>query len=108
MNSEDLDKITSSFKEKLGDESYALISDDIGILLTKNSETQSLINKKDEDIRSLTEKNEKLVKANGSLLQQVSVGIDPMSKDDDDDDSQKKSFNFKDAFDEKGRFKEKM
>ena len=108
MNSEELDKITSSFKEKLGDDSYALISDDIGILLTKNAEVQNNLNKKDEEIQKLTDRSEKLIRANGSLLQQVSMGIDKRVLETDDEDTPKKSFNFKDAFDEKGRFKSKM
>ena len=108
MNSEELDKITSSFKEKLGDDSYALISDDIGILLTKNAEVQNNLNKKDEEIQKLTDRSEKLIRANGSLLQQVSMGIDKRVLETDDEDAPKKSFNFKDAFDEKGRFKSKM
>ena len=84
MNSEELDKITSSFKEKLGDDSYALISDDIGILLTKNAEVQDNLNKKDEEIQKLNDRSEKLIRANGSLLQQVSMGIDKRVLETDD------------------------
>ena len=105
MNNSELTNITNSFKEKLGEENYALISDDIGILLTKNSEVLEELDKKDNEIKDLSSRNEKLVSANGSLLKQVSMGVD---KEIVEVNETKKSFNFKDAFDEKGRFKEKM
>lgn len=66
-----------------------------------------MIVNKDKEIARLNSLNEKLVSANGSLLQQVSVGIE-RNPHATEDDPPKKSFNFKDAFDSKGRFKEKL
>lgn len=107
MNSEELNTFLDSMKEKLGEENSALISDDLGNLITKNTEiTNTLINK-DNEIKRLNDLNQKLVSANGSLLQQVSAGIE-RNPHDVEEDTPKKSFNFRDAFDEKGRFKTKM
>ena len=42
MDNGELNEFISNIKEKLGDESSALISDDLGILLTKNNEALKL------------------------------------------------------------------
>lgn len=107
MDSGELNTFLDSMKEKLGEENAALISDDLGNLITKNTEVANMIVNKDKEIARLNSLNEKLVSANGSLLQQVSVGIE-RNPHATEDDPPKKSFNFKDVFDSKGRFKEKL
>lgn len=106
MNSEDLQKITDSMKSKLSDEEYAKISDDIGILITKNTQSFNESVKKDEKITKLESDKEKLVSANGNLLQQISMGEDNFSNNSKvKKEEEKKSFSFKEVFDEKGHFK---
>lgn len=103
MKEEDITKISESIKEKLGEESAALIADDLGILITQNKEVQDILHKQEEQITTLKDTNEKLVLANGNLLRQV-----PMGKAEDnkpEDTSIKKSFNFSEMFDEHGNFK---
>lgn len=107
MDSEELNTFLDSMKEKLGEENAALISDDLGNLITKNTEIYNTINNKDKEITRLNDLNQKLVSANGSLLQQVGAGFERNTRE-VEEDTPKKSFNFKDAFDEKGRFKKKM
>ena len=108
MNSEELNTFLDSMKEKLGEENSALISDDLGNLITKNTEVYNMMGNKDKEIANLKSLNEKLVSANGSLLQQVSAGFEKNPHERDEEDTPKKSFNFRDAFDEKGHFKRKM
>ncbi len=108
MDSSELNTFLDSIKEKLGEENSALISDDLGNLITKNTEVANMMSNKDKEIERLNGLNEKLVSANGSLLQQVSAGIEKNPHGTKEDESTKKSFNFRDAFDEKGRFKQKM
>ena len=107
MNSEELNTFLDSMKEKLGEENAALISDDLGNLITKNTEVFNTLNNKEKEITRLNDLNQKLVSANGSLLQQVGAGFEKSSHE-VEEDTPKKSFNFRDAFDEKGRFKQKM
>ena len=107
MKEEDIKQITDSIKEKLGEETYATISDDIGILFTKNTEVQNQINELNENVNGLTEKNSKLASANASLLQQVPMGLDN-SKPSQIDDKPTEPFNFKSLFDEKGNFKKTL
>lgn len=108
MDSGELNIFLDSIKEKLGEENSALISDDLGNLITKNTEVFNTLNNKEKEITRLNDLNQKLVSANGSLLQQVGVSLEKNSHETNDDDPPKKSFNFRDAFDEKGRFKQKM
>ena len=44
MNSEELEKMISSIREKLGEENSALISDDLGLLISSNNNTINQIN----------------------------------------------------------------
>lgn len=107
MNSEELEKMISSIREKLGEENSALISDDLGLLISSNNNTINQINSLNNDVKTLKEKNDNLVSANGKLLQQV-----PIAKIDDesqkDPEPKHNSLNLNDVFDEFGRFKKKM
>ena len=102
MKEEDLIKLTDSIKEKLGEESSALIADDLGILYTQNKSVLEDLENKSKEITTLKDTNEKLVLANGRLLQQVPMGKEEPKQV---EESIKKSFNFKDMFDEHGNFK---
>ena len=96
-------EITSEIESTLGKENFATISDKIGELLTGNSQNMQEIAKRDEEIKKLTDRNEKLVSANGALLQKI-----PMEKAsevrNDKEDVPKKKISLKDAFDAKGNF----
>ena len=107
MNSEDLEKITNSIKEKIGDELSGVIADDLGLLLTNNTKVYNDLQKKDNEINTLKDRNEKLVVANGNLLGQIPMGQDDNKKE-DKEDKQPKAFDFADMFDAKGNFKTKI
>lgn len=103
MLNEELEAITSSIKSKLGEEATALIADDLGNLITKNTQVHNDLMSKENEITKLKDDKEKLIIANGNLLQQVPMS-NPSSKPKEDEE-EKKSFNFRDLFDEKGKFK---
>ena len=104
---EDLLKgITDSITEKLGEENASIIADDIGKLITANTQTIETINSLSEKISTLEETNQKLVAANGSLLQQIPTVADFEKHQNEDATEEKKTFNFKDAFDKSGYFKD--
>lgn len=96
-------ELTGKIEETLGKENSAMISDTLGELLTGNSENLKAIAERDEQIKKLQDRNEKLVAANGALLQKV-----PMERADTKEDSNKeeapKKINLKDAFDKHGNF----
>lgn len=103
MKEEDLTKLTESIKEKLGEESSALIADDLGILYTNNKEVVNKMSEQEKEIARLKDTNEKLVLANGSLLQQVPMGKSEPEKQ--EESTKKKSFDFAEVFDSHGNFK---
>lgn len=103
MNDDKIIELTSKIEETLGKETTAMISDTLGEILTGNTENMKAIAERDAKIKTLQDRNEKLVSANGALLQKI-----PMEKADDKVDSEKteapKKINLKDAFDKNGNF----
>lgn len=105
MKEEELKAITDSISTKLGEENSAIIADEIGKLITKNSESLTNISNLNKEISTLKDTNQKLVSANGSLLQQIPMGTISKKEEKPMVEEEKKSFNFRDFFDEKGNFK---
>lgn len=96
-------ELTGKIEETLGKENSAMISDTLGEILTGNTENMKALAEKDSMIKSLQDRNEKLVAANGALLQKI-----PMERSIDKEESKEKEapkkVNLKDAFDSKGNF----
>lgn len=105
MKDEELLAITESIESKIGKEASGMIADDIGMLLTKNSEVNNFISKQSEEIKSLKDRNEKLVVANGNLLQQIPMASDYDTHQSKEEVKEEKSFDFRSVFDSKGNFK---
>ena len=94
-------ELTGKIEETLGKENTAMISDTLGEILTGNTENMKA--ERDEQIKKLQDRNDKLVSANGALLQKV-----PMERSSDSREEKKevpKKINLKDAFDANGNFK---
>ena len=102
MQDNDLQAIIDSISEKVGTENSALIADDVGKLITINSSVVDEMKKKDQEISRLTSTNEKLVVANGNLLQSIPMGKE---KKEEPKEEVRKSTSLKDCFDSKGNFK---
>lgn len=103
MKEEELKAITDSISSKIGEENSAIIADEIGKLITSNSTTLNNIEKLNKEITNLKDTNQKLVTANGSLLQQIPMG-NATPKKEEIIEEQKNHFNFRDFFDSKGNF----
>lgn len=105
MNEDDLMKIADSIQEKVGKEDSAAIADDLGMLITKNSEALKTIADKERQIQELKSKNEKLVIANGNLLQQIPTGVeDDSSSRGEPEPEPEKPISLKACFDARGNF----
>lgn len=101
MKNEDLKAITDSIEEKIGKENSGIIADDLGKLFTLNKQTIDSINKLESEKADLISKNDKLIVANGNLLQQI-----PMEKEPEKEKEEEyKPFNYRSIFDEKGNIK---
>ena len=102
MKNEELEVITSTIKETLGEESTALIADSLGLLMSENNKVYTSMQAKDKEIAQLKENNDRLVKANANLLQRVPIAA-PEPKVVKEEP--KKTISLRDCFDEKGNFK---
>lgn len=103
MDDDQILELTGKIEETLGKENFAMISDTIGEILTGNSQNMKALQERDDNIKKLQDRNEKLVSANGALLQKI-----PMERSIEKEDSNKKEapkkINLKDAFDKNGNF----
>lgn len=103
MDDDKILEITGKIEETLGKENFAVISDNIGELLTGNAENMKALADRDAEIEKLKDRNEKLVAANGALLQRVPMERVESKVQPKEQDTQPK-LSWKDAFDSKGNF----
>lgn len=104
----DIDTFRKSIEEKLGEDNSALIADDFATLITFNAEREKSIKSRDDEISKLKKDKETLISANGNLLQQISQESEEVLKPKMEEKDEKKPFDFRSVFDEKGNFKKKM
>ena len=103
MGDEELTKIIDGLQDKLGKENSAVIADDLGVLISRNAETQNVLKDRVEKIEKLRERNEKLILANGNLLKQIPAeGSEPVKYH--EEKAEKKAITFTDIFDAHGKF----
>ena len=102
MDDDKILELTGKIEETLGKENFATISDTIGEILTGNSLNMKAIADRDKNIQILEDKNDKLVSANGALLQKI-----PMERSTEKESTEEKKpapINLRDAFDKNGNF----
>ena len=100
-----IDEITNSIKEKLGEEESGKIADDLANLLIHDKTLNDSIKEKDSSIEKLKNDKDILVNANANLLLKI-----PSGKADDEnfeasrkDEENPKVFDFRSCFKD-GRF----
>ncbi len=100
-----IDEITNSIKEKLGDEESGKIADDLATLLIHDKSLNDSIQNKDKEIEKLKNDKDLLVSANANLLLKIPAGKE---SDEEFSTSQKmeenKPFDFRTIFQD-GKFK---
>lgn len=106
MDEDKLTKIMDSITDKVGKDAAATIADDLGQLITENSNTLKELENRASKIKDLESKNEKLVAANGNLLQQIPMaeGSAVGRGNAKQAEEAPKTISLKDAFDSKGNF----
>lgn len=105
MTDDDILEITGQIEQTLGQDNFATISDKIGELLTGNSENMKIIAEKDAEIDKLKDRNDKLVSANGALLQKVPMGYEQNERKKEEKENPQPKLSLKDVFDNKGNFR---
>lgn len=104
MDDDKIIELTSKIEETLGKENAAMISDTLGEILTGNTNNMKAIADRDAEIAKLKERNEKLVLANGALLQKVPVGFEKPASSEEKSSEKSAKLDWKDAFDKNGNF----
>ena len=106
METKKFNTFIENMQKKLGKESASKIADDIGTLISDNSEMNKEISTKDNEIEKLKTDKENLILANGNLLQQVSAGTEDIfsNKPKEKEDKKEEPFSFKAQFDKNGEF----
>ena len=106
MNEEQMENLINSIRQKLGDENAGVIMDDLGTIITANATMNNTIKTQENKIKTLKQDKDNLLAVNGNLLQQVPMGQTdfPNNKREEKKEEQK-HYSFKNAFDEKGNFK---
>lgn len=104
MTEEELNKINDNIKEKIGEEAFAMIGDDLGTIITGREVMEASIKERDDSIADLKSKNEKLVAANAQLFKQIPVGHTTV-REDSEEESPTRNVSLKDCFDSNGNFK---
>lgn len=103
MTEDELNTINNNIKEKIGEEAFAMIGDDLGTIITGREVMEQTIKERDDSIADLKSKNEKLVAANAQLFKQIPVGHN--SRETEEEESPTKNISLKDCFDASGKFK---
>lgn len=104
MNIED---ITNSIKEKLGDEEAGKIADDLASLIINDKSLNESISNKDKEIQKLKDDKDLLVSANANLLLKIPAGKDSdesFYNDNRKEETEPRYFDFRECFKD-GRFK---
>lgn len=96
-------ELTSKIESTLGAENFAMISDTVGEILTGNTMNMQAIADRDKEINTLKDRNDKLVTANGALLQKLPVGKKEEPKEKIEEKTPKE-ISWNDIFDKKGNF----
>lgn len=99
-----LEEKLKEMQKKLGKENSGKIADDIASIISYDSARTKDINNKNEEIDKLKSDKEMLIQANGNLLQQISTESEEVLKPKEVEKEQKKNFDFRSVFDEKGNF----
>ena len=106
MTEEELNTISNNIKEKIGEEAFATISDDMGKIITGRETMAKDIKERDDEITGLKDKNQKLVDANASLFKQIPKSSDDKVKDSEESEGgMYKDIPLSSAFDKSGNFK---
>lgn len=105
MEEKEINELMERIREKVGEETSALISDDLGLIITNNSNMLKERSELNKNIQNLQKDKENLISANGNLLKQIPMGIEEDNFSyNKKEEKPKEEFSFKKMFDEKGNF----
>ena len=102
MDKEQYNKLIEKIRESIGEEDSALLSEDFIALMSAFSEISDQIAMNIDEISKLKERNEELLKVNGSLFQKLGLQEEKKLEKETVDDGE---VYVDDIIDEKGEYK---
>lgn len=99
-----IEEITNSIKEKLGDEESGKIADDLASLLIHDKSLTESLQNKDKEIQKLKDDKDLLVTANANLLLKIPAGKESDENFTAPEEKEPKVFDFREVFKD-GKFK---
>lgn len=104
LNNEEFNTIIDQLREKLPEDSRALISDELTTIMANQSSGYSRINELEGEVKKLNEKNEELLLTNGKLFQKLGTPLTEKIEDDPipHEEKEEKLIDIKDIINEKG------
>ena len=105
MKQEDFEKLQNTMSTKLGQDNFALITDELATMMTDNNLMNTQITDANKQIDKLKQDKQNLLETNGNLMQKITMGFDDNFVKKKEQETEVKKYNINDAFDEKGNFK---
>lgn len=101
------DEIKDSLTEKLGEETTALIGDDLANLMNYDTEMKKTIDSLEKSNKKLSKDKDMLVESNGRLLQQIAVDNESQLYEPrrvEEEETPKEPLDYRTLFDKNGKF----
>lgn len=101
------DEIKDSLTEKLGEETTAVIGDDLANLMNYDTEMKKNIEALEKANKKLTQDKDMLVQSNGRLLRQIAVENESQlyePRKEEKEESPKEPLDYRTLFDKNGKF----
>lgn len=102
MNKEQFNELMNTIKKTLGDESSALISNELAQVMTIYPASLDEIEKLKAENEKIKTEKEDLIKVNGQLLQKIGFDEKPNESEIDTLDKSENTITYDDVIDEKG------
>ena len=96
------ENLQQELEEKIGKENVAKISNEIANIISYEQSTINDLKERDTTIQKLNADKEMLIEANGTLMQKLPKQKEEIKEDNEDE---KKPFDYRTIFDEKGQLK---
>lgn len=100
INKDEFEKVTNALRDKLNETDRALVSEEILAILSAYNDGFDEYEKSTQEIETLKNEKEELLKVNGKLYQKI--GFDKEEETNEEENDDKEEIKIEDVIDEKG------
>ena len=102
MSYEELETLVNEIKDKIGETTGALISEDLLNIISNYKLGIDEISRLSEEVENLKSEKDELLKVNGKLFQKVGFDKEEVEKEEETSDDASEELTVEDVIDEKG------